>query len=609
MPTISQLPPVAQITSADEVPLSQAGVTGSVSVGTLLSAVQPAILTETGKLLGRTSLGTGGPEPVTVGTGLTLNGATLTATGADHAAFAVQGSLVTTDQVVLNSGGHPMLLPMAALRNLFSPGSNIAIDAGGTISATGEAAGIATLPTTTTASSQDLVAISQSGVDCAISYAALIDGQTIDAAQPAAPAQDSDTLWVAQGSSTMVRQNLSALWSWIAGKLPAIKQPVVELSVDTTLDATVHNARILVCSQPLSLQAVAANMGSGFACDVLNMSSGAVTLGGGFVTSSGESLIPPGQSAAVRCVTYSVGAVVYATVSALGGTSSPPATVSGLSVGDTTTTSVALAWQPATGASSYVVQYRVQGSTDWLLACSSVAAVTYTVGGLLPSTVYEFAVTAVNGAGSSPSAATTTATTAATLAPPGQVTGLTAGNITANAIALTWSVPGTGGAVTSYTVQFRPSGTGNWSTASSSVIGTQYSVDGLVPSTTYEFQVSAGNAAGLGAASSIATATTNQATGAVSSITWNLLPSGDYVHGIGTVGVNAHVDPSTAPIQFGFSTSAAVLPSSWVAATYVNSDLWGAYPPTPATAGTWYVWASGTDGSCPTVDPTGFAVS
>lgn len=42
---------------------------------------------------------------------------------------------------------------------------------------------------------------------------------------------------------------------------------------------------------------------------------------------------------------------------------------------------------------------------------------------------------------------------------------------------------------------------------------------------------------------------------------------------------------------------------------YVNSDLWGAYPPTPATAGTWYVWASGTDGSCPTVDSTGFAVS
>jgi hypothetical protein len=43
--------------------------------------------------------------------------------------------------------------------------------------------------------------------------------------------------------------------------------------------------------------------------------------------------------------------------------------------------------------------------------------------------------------------------------------------------------------------------------------------------------------------------------------------------------------------------------------TSVNSDLWGQYVPTPATAGSWYVWVEGSDGSCPTVSSTPFTVS
>jgi len=41
---------------------------------------------------------------------------------------------------------------------------------------------------------------------------------------------------------------------------------------------------------------------------------------------------------------------------------------------------------------------------------------------------------------------------------------------------------------------------------------------------------------------------------------------------------------------------------------YVNTDLWGQYVPTPATAGTWYAWAEGSDGSASTVYPTPFSV-
>jgi hypothetical protein len=43
--------------------------------------------------------------------------------------------------------------------------------------------------------------------------------------------------------------------------------------------------------------------------------------------------------------------------------------------------------------------------------------------------------------------------------------------------------------------------------------------------------------------------------------------------------------------------------------TSVNSDLWGQYVPTPATAGSWYGWAEGTDGSSPTVYAAPFIVT
>jgi hypothetical protein len=54
-----------------------------------------------------------------------------------------------------------------------------------------------------------------------------------------------------------------------------------------------------------------------------------------------------------------------------------------------------------------------------------------------------------------------------------------------------------------------------------------------------------------------------------------------------------------------------LMPPGSAKSTYssVNTDLWGQYMPTPATAGTWYVWAEGTDGSATTIYPTPFTVT
>ena len=41
----------------------------------------------------------------------------------------------------------------------------------------------------------------------------------------------------------------------------------------------------------------------------------------------------------------------------------------------------------------------------------------------------------------------------------------------------------------------------------------------------------------------------------------------------------------------------------------INTDFWGADVPTPASAGTWYAWVEGTDGSAATVYPIAFTVT
>ena len=105
MPTISQLPSLADVTAADAIPVSQNGATHSVSVGALLASTQPAIISEPGTLLGRVSLGAGGPEPVAIGPGLLLNAGTLAASAFDSADLPQQTALSPTDHAMLNSNG------------------------------------------------------------------------------------------------------------------------------------------------------------------------------------------------------------------------------------------------------------------------------------------------------------------------------------------------------------------------------------------------------------------------------------------------------------------------------------------------------------------------
>lgn len=624
MPTISQLPVLSSVDAADEIPLSHGGTTQSVSVGTLLSGTQPAILAPTDTLLGRVSLGSGGPEPISIGVGLGLEASVLAATGLDHAGFPSETVLEPSDQVVLSSSGSPMLLELSLLRGLFFAGSNIAIDSAGTISAaisvsagdnSGASYNVSSLPVVTTISTGDLVGISQGGAASSITYQNFLNGLTIDEAQPAAAASDSDTTWVAQGSDTMVCQTFGAIWAWIVSNQPSYKYPVAEITTNTTLDGTVHNGRILVCSQPVTLTPVFANMGSGFACSVINLSGSSVTFGAGIVSSSGASVLPAGVSCTMQGVTYSGGSVIYASI--LGGVTGSsltiPGAVTGLVITGVSSNGASLAWiAPTSGGAvtSYSVQYQAVGATVWSMANSAVIGTNYSIPNLIASTTYDFAVFAANSAGAGPSSSVVTgATSSAVSVLPGQVTGLTASAPTSTTLTLTWSAPSVGTTPISYTISYRPTGTTAWTTYASGLSGTAYSITGLLTTTSYDFEVSASNSSGSGPPSVVVSQSTLAAGISMTAVTWSTPPAGSYTHGSGSIGVNAQITPSNAPVQFGFSTSPTTPPADWTPATYVNTDLWGAYVNTPATPGTWYAWIEGTNGSLPTVYPTPFTVT
>jgi hypothetical protein len=418
MPTISQLPSADTVSAADLIPISQGGSAHAISVGALLAQTQPAIMVGPPSLLGRFSVGSGGPDPIALGAGLTINNGTLSSGGLDFTSLPLQTTLSASDQVVVNNAGTPLLLDLEQLRELFTAGSNITIDASGTISASASGGGTAysltTLPSVATLAAGDLVGVSQSGSDHTITYGNFLDGLTIDLAQPANSATDTDTFWVAQTGNMMARQTLGALWPWLVDKLPSWKQPVMELTANTTLDWSSHNNAVLVCSSPIQISALAANLESGFSCELINVSSGSVTFSQDILTSNGGTGLSPFQSGTIRCVTYSNGTTIYASISAGGSATSTPGQASGLTASSVTSTGLGLSWSaPSSGgtASVYSIEYRVTGSTPWLLAGQTNGPRNFTISGLQPTTSYDFTVSAANNIGSGPASATFTVTT------------------------------------------------------------------------------------------------------------------------------------------------------------------------------------------------------
>jgi hypothetical protein len=153
----------------------------------------------------------------------------------------------------------------------------------------------------------------------------------------------------------------------------------------------------------------------------------------------------------------------------------------GLAASNITSNSATLAWNPAAGAASYNIRYRITGTTNWTSTTSTTTS--KAISSLTSSSSYEFQLqtNCTSGGTSSWSSSSTFTTSPAACGLP---TNLSATSITTSGATLGWTV--VNGAV-SYNIQYRISAGSSWTSTTATT--NSKTLSGLSSGTTYEFQV------------------------------------------------------------------------------------------------------------------------
>jgi hypothetical protein len=471
------------------------------------------------------------------------------------------------------------------------------------VAATAAAAGfsIGGLTVVSAVGATDLVPIEQTGSTVAVTTAALLNAETIDLLTASGAASDTDTFLTGQGTNVLTRQTLAAVWTWLQTHIPGYKLPVLEVTANLTVDATYAGKILVVTSAGVTISPNYTLMGAGFECEIVTSGSGTVTWGGGVTATNGGTGLPVGAYAKFLAFSSSAGNVVLASVgTASGGGVSPPGPISALTAGAATSTTLAFTWSaPSSGGAVtyYQVQYRLTGTSTWT-AAPGTSVTSATLSGLTSSSEFDVQVAAGNSGGLSAFSATVNGTTAIpSVAAPGMPTSLAVGTTTTTTAPLTWTAPSSGGAVSTYTVQYRVTSLGGAWTQVTGISVAAATITGLVALTGYDFQVAA---VGAGGTSSF-TATTAGTTASAPSTTaaWNTYQT-TLVHASGWFIYNLFVTSGVAPntVAIGLSSSQTVPPNPMPAtadtmAGNFNGNEWGTYTSAPATAGTYYGWAIG----------------
>ncbi|MDR3661459.1 MAG: fibronectin type III domain-containing protein, partial [Mycobacterium sp.] len=196
----------------------------------------------------------------------------------------------------------------------------------------------------------------------------------------------------------------------------------------------------------------------------------------------------------------------------------------------------------------------------------------------------------------------TASSSGASVSAPGPITALASAASTSGSLAFTWSPPTTGGAASSYVVQYRVSGTPTWTPVSANPVSPSITLTGLSPATSYDVEVGASNSGGtssyvqlLGVSTSTTLTVPGSplalATGAVTtssvSLTWTAAGSGGTPTGYM---VEYSLDGGSTwsqPVSFGSATSCTVTGLS-AATTYAfrvaATNAAGSSPYVPTSA-------------------------
>ena len=174
-----------------------------------------------------------------------------------------------------------------------------------------------------------------------------------------------------------------------------------------------------------------------------------------------------------------------------------------LTVSALNSTSGTLNWQSVPGANSYTVQWRALGSTTFNVI-NGLTGTSTVISGLTESTNYEYQVQSVCGSGTSVFSNLSSFTTPV----PGVCgvpSALGSASITSSSAVLSWTAVSGANA---YNLQWKTSA-GTTFTTVSNLITNSYTLSGLAPSTSYDFQVQAVCGSATSAYSALASFTTS----------------------------------------------------------------------------------------------------
>ncbi len=286
---------------------------------------------------------------------------------------------------------------------------------------------------------------------------------------------------------------------------------------------------------------------------------------------------------------------------------SVPNVPSGVSLAQGTGSDLTVTWTAPVvdGTHSAATGFNLQSSPSGAGTWTIVSGVTspYDLSGLAAGSAIDVQLQSLNTAGTSAWSATSTLTTAAAatagLGAPNApaITGVAPPpNGTASQLTVTWTAPAadsTHGAAAGYNLRSSPTGAGTWTTVTG--VTSPYTLTGLSGATAFDVEVQATNAAANpGAWSAITTGTTWGAT--IVPASWSAAAS--QVHNTSVApngGVNFTATAAPTAVTGGaffWSASQTALPTADLIAATADGQTngWGQWFNTPATAGTFYLW-------------------
>ncbi|MBN8925459.1 MAG: hypothetical protein J0H19_02420 [Rhodospirillales bacterium] len=127
MPTIDELAPATAAADTDQLVVSQAGLTRRLSRAQVVAGLQPELSIPSGRLIGRSSTGSGPVETISLGANLTLTNGTLAAASTPFVVSQLPNGLVpsTTDLIPILQGGTTVAVTYSQFQNSLGRVNNV----------------------------------------------------------------------------------------------------------------------------------------------------------------------------------------------------------------------------------------------------------------------------------------------------------------------------------------------------------------------------------------------------------------------------------------------------------------------------------------------------